>query len=90
MRFDGPRAYAITYNQTDPMFVIDLSDPRAPRQRGALYMPGFMFYLEPYGASLGSLRRALPLAIKDLFLHGSRAKRCRPSANRLIPADPMP
>ena len=49
VRFDGPRAYAITYNQTDPMFVIDLSDPRAPRQRGALYMPGFMFYLEPYG-----------------------------------------
>ena len=49
VRFDGARAYAITYNQTDPMFVIDLSDPRAPRQRGALYMPGFMFYLEPYG-----------------------------------------
>jgi MYXO-CTERM domain-containing protein len=49
VRFDGPRAYAITYNQTDPMFVIDLSDPAAPRQLGALYMPGFMYYLEPHG-----------------------------------------
>jgi hypothetical protein len=49
VRFDATRAYAITYNQTDPMFVIDLSDPTNPRQRGALYMPGFMYYLEPHG-----------------------------------------
>jgi len=49
VRFDGPRAYAITYNQTDPMFVIDLSDPKYPRQRRELYMPGFMYYLEPHG-----------------------------------------
>jgi hypothetical protein len=49
VRFDGARAYAITYNQTDPMFVIDLSDPTAPKQLGALYMPGFMYYLEPHG-----------------------------------------
>lgn len=49
VRFDGPRAYAITYNQTDPLFVIDLADPRAPAQTGELFMPGFMFHLEPYG-----------------------------------------
>jgi hypothetical protein len=49
VRFDATRAYAITYNQTDPMFVIDLSDPANPRQRGALHMPGFMYYLEPHG-----------------------------------------
>jgi hypothetical protein len=49
VRFDGNRAYAITYNQTDPLFVIDLSDPAQPKQRGELFMPGFMFYLEPHG-----------------------------------------
>ncbi|MCA9580898.1 MAG: beta-propeller domain-containing protein [Myxococcales bacterium] len=49
VRFDSDRAYAITYNQTDPMFVIDLQDPTEPTQRGELEMPGFMFYLEPYG-----------------------------------------
>ena len=49
VRFDGDRAYAITYNQTDPLFTIDLSDPTNPRQRGALEMPGFMFHLEPRG-----------------------------------------
>jgi hypothetical protein len=49
VRFDATRAYAITYNQTDPMFVIDLADPAHPKQRGALHMPGFMYYLEPHG-----------------------------------------
>src|SRR5581483_847771 len=49
VRFDGARAYAITYNQTDPLFTIDLSDPAKPLQRGELFMPGFMFHLEPHG-----------------------------------------
>jgi hypothetical protein len=49
VRFDGARAYAITYNQTDPLFVIDLADAANPQQRGELFMPGFMYYLEPYG-----------------------------------------
>jgi hypothetical protein len=49
VRFDNDRAYAITYNQTDPLFVIDLHDPKAPVQGGQLSMPGFMFYLEPNG-----------------------------------------
>lgn len=48
----GPRAYAITYNQTDPLFVLDLSDPAYPEQRGELHMPGFMFHLEPHGDRL--------------------------------------
>lgn len=49
VRFDGPRAYAITFNQTDPLFVIDLADPAKPAQKGQLEMPGWMFHLEPHG-----------------------------------------
>lgn len=49
VRFDGNRAYAITYNQTDPLFIIDLSDPAAPKQRGELFMPGFVYHMEPFG-----------------------------------------
>jgi len=52
VRFDGARAYAITYatpQRTDPLFVIDLTDPAAPRQRGELVIPGFMYHLEPRG-----------------------------------------
>jgi hypothetical protein len=52
VRFDGARAYAITYatpQRTDPLFVIDLANPAAPRQRGQLSIPGFMYHLEPRG-----------------------------------------
>jgi hypothetical protein len=50
VRFDGARAYAITFARTDPLFIIDLSDPKNPRQRGELVIPGFMFHLEPQGS----------------------------------------
>jgi len=52
VRFDKDRAYAITYNQTDPLFTIDLKNPATPVVRGELHMPGFMYYLEPYGDRL--------------------------------------
>jgi MYXO-CTERM domain-containing protein len=55
VRFDTDRAYAITYNQTDPLFTIDLRDPAHPQQMGALEMPGFMFHLEPRGDRLVGL-----------------------------------
>jgi uncharacterized secreted protein with C-terminal beta-propeller domain len=48
-RFDGPRAYAITAEQKDPLLTIDLSDPARPRQVGQLVMPGFVYYMEPRG-----------------------------------------
>ena len=49
VRFDGERAYAVTFEQTDPLFTIDLSDPANPRQRGALEIPGWLEYMEPRG-----------------------------------------
>ncbi|MBI3206881.1 MAG: beta-propeller domain-containing protein [Myxococcales bacterium] len=55
VRFDGDRGYAITFRQTDPLFVIDLGDPIAPKQVGALVMPGWVFHLEPRGDRLFGL-----------------------------------
>ncbi|HEY6557710.1 MAG TPA: beta-propeller domain-containing protein [Polyangiaceae bacterium] len=52
VRFDGPRAYAITFQRTDPLFTIDLSDPAQPRQVGELEMPGFVYHMEPRGDRL--------------------------------------
>lgn len=49
VRFDGDRAYAITFAETDPLFVLDLKDPAKPAQRGELVMPGWVFHLEPHG-----------------------------------------
>lgn len=52
VRFDGPRGYAITFRQTDPLFTIDLSDPANPVQAGELQMPGWVYYMEPRGERL--------------------------------------
>lgn len=52
VRFDGDRGYAITFRQTDPLFVIDLADPKAPKQVGELVMPGWVYHLEPRGDRL--------------------------------------
>jgi hypothetical protein len=46
-RFQGDRGYLVTYRQIDPLFTLDLSDPRQPRQVGELKVPGFSTYLHP-------------------------------------------
>jgi len=45
VRFDGDTAYLVTFEKTDPLFVVDLSDPEAPEPRGELVIPGFSTYL---------------------------------------------
>ncbi len=52
VRFDGTRAYAITFERTDPLFTFDLSDPSAPRQLGELEIPGWVHHMEPRGDRL--------------------------------------
>ncbi len=47
-RFIGDRAYLVTFVRIDPLFVIDLSDPRNPRVLGELKIPGVSDYLHPY------------------------------------------
>ncbi len=47
-RFMGDRSYLVTFRQTDPLFVIDLSTPTAPKVLGELKIPGFSNYLHPY------------------------------------------
>jgi len=49
VRFMGPVGYVVTFRQTDPLYVIDLADPSAPRAVGELKIPGFSSYLHPVG-----------------------------------------
>lgn len=49
VRFMGDTAYVVTFVQTDPLFVIDLSDPAAPVITGEVKLPGFSSYLHPAG-----------------------------------------
>lgn len=46
-RFVGDRAYLVTYRLTDPLYVLDLSDPTDPRVAGELEVSGYSDYLFP-------------------------------------------
>ena len=48
-RFAGDKAYAVTFLQTDPLWVIDLSDSASPKIAGHLEVPGWSTYIEPLG-----------------------------------------
>jgi uncharacterized secreted protein with C-terminal beta-propeller domain len=56
-RFDGDRAYVVTYFQKDPLFILDLSDPAHPSLAGQLEMPGWLDFMEPRGDRLVALGR---------------------------------
>jgi len=47
VRFDGTRGYAVTFRFVDPLFVVDLTDPAAPKVTGQLEVPGFSTHLVP-------------------------------------------
>ncbi len=47
VRFLGDRAFAVTFLQIDPLYVIDLADPADPRIAGELEVTGFSDFLHP-------------------------------------------
>ena len=52
VRYMGNYAYVVTFRNTDPLFVIDLSKPDSPEMKGELKLPGFSEYLHPIGEGL--------------------------------------
>lgn len=50
-RFLGEKAYLVTYQTIDPLFVVDLSNPSEPEVLGELKIPGYSTYLHPYDAN---------------------------------------
>lgn len=48
-RFLGDRAFLVTFRQTDPLYIIDLSNPAQPRIEGELEIDGYSDYLQPIG-----------------------------------------
>ena len=46
-RFIGEKAYLVTFRQTDPFYILDLSNPRSPKMTGELKIPGYSSYLHP-------------------------------------------
>ena len=50
-RFIGGRGYVVTFLQTDPLFILDLSDPASPQLLGELHVPDFSTFLVPMDAN---------------------------------------
>ncbi|OGE19071.1 hypothetical protein A3J19_04195 [Candidatus Daviesbacteria bacterium RIFCSPLOWO2_02_FULL_41_8] len=46
-RFLGDKGYIVTFKQTDPFYVLDLSNPKSPQVKGELKIPGYSSYLHP-------------------------------------------
>ncbi|MDJ0762574.1 MAG: beta-propeller domain-containing protein [Myxococcota bacterium] len=44
-RFNGDVGFVVTFRETDPLFVLNLSDPKAPFIEGELKIPGFSTYI---------------------------------------------
>jgi len=47
VRFIEDKGYVVTFKQTDPFYVIDLSNPKNPQLKGELKIPGYSGYLHP-------------------------------------------
>ncbi|MBM4398202.1 MAG: beta-propeller domain-containing protein [Deltaproteobacteria bacterium] len=45
VRFNGDLGFVVTFKKTDPLFVLDLSDPADPKIKGELKIPGFSTYM---------------------------------------------
>ena len=54
-RFDADRVYIVTYERIDPLWIVDLSDPRKPAIKGELEVPGWSTYIQPLGDRLVSI-----------------------------------
>ena len=52
VRFMGDTAYVVTFERTDPLFVLDLSEPSNPQIIGELEITGFSEYLHPVDGGL--------------------------------------
>jgi uncharacterized secreted protein with C-terminal beta-propeller domain len=70
VRFMGNKGYVVTFRQTDPFFVIDLSNPTDPKVAGELKIPGYSSYLHPYDENhvigLGKENNTVKLSLFDV------------------------
>ncbi|OGM29022.1 hypothetical protein A2801_04040 [Candidatus Woesebacteria bacterium RIFCSPHIGHO2_01_FULL_41_10] len=75
VRFIEDKGYLVTFRQIDPFYVLDLSNPRAPKMAGELKIPGFSSYLHPISKNLilgvGQENQNVKLSLFDVSNPGS-------------------
>lgn len=47
-RYMGDKMFLVTFRRVDPLFAIDLSNPRNPKVLGKMKIPGYSEYLHPF------------------------------------------
>lgn len=52
VRWFDDLAVVVTFREVDPLYTVDLGDPRRPRLLGELKIPGYSDYLHPIGKDL--------------------------------------
>ncbi|MEN9579698.1 MAG: hypothetical protein RJA70_2707, partial [Pseudomonadota bacterium] len=62
VRYVGNTAYVVTFRRIDPLFVFDVSDPKAPALLGEVEIPGFSQYIHPIGED-----HLLTVGVRDDF-----------------------
>lgn len=70
VRFAETKCYVVTFKQIDPFFVIDMSNPAAPKVAGELKIPGYSSYLYPIDENhligIGKENGTLKLSLFDV------------------------
>lgn len=66
-RYIGDTLYLVTFQQIDPLFVVDIADITKPKIIGELKIPGFSTYLHPYTAASQGIQYLIGLgySVKD-------------------------
>jgi hypothetical protein len=54
-RFDGDRAYIVTFQQIDPLWIVDLSSPADMRIEAELEVPGWSTFIQPVEGYLAAV-----------------------------------
>jgi hypothetical protein len=73
-RFDGTRAYVVTFRQIDPLWIVDLADPSHPAVVGEVEVPGWSTYIRPLGDRLVTVGMEAGRVAVSLFAVGDPAK----------------
>ncbi len=94
VRFIGNRGYVVTFQRTDPLYVIDLANPADPKTVGELEVTGFSDYLFPItenlllGVGKDADARGVVSGVKVALIDLSDPTRPRQAASRTFGGPP--
>ncbi len=70
VRYNGDRGYIVTYQKTDPLYVVDLTNPTQPKVTGELHVEGYSDYLHPVGDYLIGIGKSAQIADGTAWYQG--------------------